>query len=101
MWALPQVEALQEAVEHVIDSNQRDGYVPTRFIQVTQRGAAPGLKQVCELLIIRGETLEYLEKALQQFPTLLTLEDFVLRHGRGWGLFRPGNSHCRGAGRLL
>ena len=30
--------------------------------------------------------LEYLEKALKQFPTLLTLEDFVSKHGTSWGI---------------
>jgi hypothetical protein len=30
-------------------------------------------------LIEKGETLQYLETALQRFPTLLTLEDFVSR----------------------
>ena len=41
----------------------------------------PNLLSVCERLIVKGETLEYLENALKRFPTLLTLEDFVVRHG--------------------
>ncbi len=75
-------------MERVIESNSQDGYVPTRFIQATEYGRAPGLTRVCENLIQKGETLEYLEDALKKFPTLLTLEDFVARFGEGWGFSR-------------
>jgi hypothetical protein len=85
---LPAVTTLQEAVEQVINSNQRDGYVPTRFIQATEYGHASNLRAACERLIQKGETLENLEDALRKFPTLLTLEDFVSRFGDGWGFSR-------------
>lgn len=85
---LPAVTTLQEAVEKVIESNSRDGYVPSRFIQATEYGRAPSLTRVCENLIQKGETLEYPEDALKKFPTLLTLEDFVSRFGEGWGFSR-------------
>ena len=88
MRPLPVVATLQEAVERVIDSNSRDGYVPTRFIQATEYGRAPALTRVCENLIQKGETLEYLEDALEKSPTLLTLEDLVSRFGEGWGFSR-------------
>lgn len=84
MRPLPSVASLKEAVETVIDSNKKDGYPPTRFIGATQNGAAPELKKICERLIVRGETLEYLESALVRFPTLLTIEDFVARQGQLW-----------------
>ena len=88
MRLLPAVTTLQEAVEQVIKSNQRDGYVPTRFIQATEYGRASNLRAVCERLIQKGEVLENLEDALRKFPTLLTLEDFVSRFGDGWDFSR-------------
>ena len=88
MRPLPAATTLQEAVKKVVESNSRDGYVPSRFIQATEYGRAAGLTRVCENLIQKGETLEYLEDALKKFPTLLTLEDFVSRYGEDWGLSR-------------
>lgn len=40
---------------------------------------------MCGRLITKGDTLEYLDSALRRFPTLLTLEDLVCRHGGEWG----------------
>jgi len=85
MHSLPNVQTLQQAVREVIESNEGDGYVPTRFIQATDSGDVPDLLSVCKRLIAKGETLEYLENALKRFPTLLTLEDFVSQHGTAWG----------------
>ena len=85
MRLLPSVETLQEAVIRVIESNKNDGCLPTRFIQVTQEGYAPDLPVICDRLITKGETLEWLESALRRFHTLLTLEDFVALHGLHWG----------------
>jgi hypothetical protein len=83
---LPQADNPQQAVRLVIASNRSDGYTPTRFIQVTEDGYADDLLDRCAKLIEKGETLEYLASALQRYPTLLTLEDFVARFGAGWGL---------------
>jgi len=88
MRQLPNVKTLKEAVKEVIESNKSDGYIPTRFIQATGSGDEPDLLSVCERLIVKGETLEYLERALKRFPTLLTLEDFVVRQGITWGFSR-------------
>jgi hypothetical protein len=82
---LPNPPTLSDAVQEVINSNSADGYTPTRFMGATQSGLAPNLLGVCSKLINRGETLEWLEKALQSFPTLLTLEDLVCHYGSGWG----------------
>lgn len=86
MRQMPSVETLREAVQQVIESNKRDGYVPTRFIQITEEGNAAGLLGICEGLISSGETLEWLESALRRYPTALTLEDFVARLGASWGM---------------
>jgi len=88
MRKLPDVQTLRGAVQEVIESNKNDGYVPARFIQATGNGDKPDLLTVCEGLITKGETLEYLEDAVKRFPTLLTLEDFVVGHGIAWG-FSP------------
>ena len=85
MRLLPQVQDLRQAVRAVVDSNKNDGYIPTRFIQATGNGDRPDLLSVCNRLIMKGETLEYLESALRRSPTLLTLEDFVSKHGVTWG----------------
>ena len=85
MRQLPNVQILREAVRAVIESNTSDGYVPTRFIQATCNGDDPNLPLVCERLISKGETLAYLEDALTRVPTLLTLEDFAVKHGTSWG----------------
>ena len=82
---MPQADSLHQAVQIVIASNRSDGYPPTRFIQVTEGGYADNLLELCNRLIEKGETLQYLESAFGRFPTLLTLEDFVSRFGVGWG----------------
>jgi hypothetical protein len=74
--------SLGKAVERVVTSNRKDGYLPTRFIQITEGGYAGDLLERCARVIEKGETLQYLEIALQRFPTLLTLEDFVSRKER-------------------
>jgi hypothetical protein len=83
---LPHPHSLSAAVRAVIDSNRADGYPPNRFVGATQDGLAPNLLAVCCKLINKGETLEWLEKALQSHPTLLTLEDLVCCYGSSWGL---------------
>jgi len=88
MRQLPCVQTLEEAVKEVIASKKSDGYRPTRFAEATGNGDEPNLLSVCERLIVKGETLEYLERAVQRFPTLLTLEDFVVKHGMAWGFSR-------------
>lgn len=85
MRTLPSVTTLQQAVMEVIKSNTHDGYPPRRFVQATEDGYAEGLLQICERLIGKGETLEYIEQALLKYPTLLTLEDLVAVHGAEWG----------------
>ena len=82
---LPHPPSLSAAVREVIDSNRVDGYLPTRFIGATHDGLAVNLLTVCSKLINKGETLEWLEKALQSFPMLLTLEDLVCCYGISWG----------------
>jgi len=85
MRSLPIPPTLGDAVRCVIDSNRSDGYNPTRFTQATMDGTAPDLLSVCQRLINKGETLEYIDAALRRFPTLLTLEDLGSRRGSDWG----------------
>ena len=82
---LPNPRDLKAAVRCVIESNSADGYVPSRFIQATGDGTAPDLLAICRRLITKGETLQYLDSALKQFSTLLTLEDLVSWRGAEWG----------------
>jgi len=86
MRMMPHVTTLQEAVQEVIRSNQADGYPPTRFIQMTEHGHADNLVSICQRIILKGETLEAIERALASHPNLLTIEDFVARYGGAWGM---------------
>jgi hypothetical protein len=85
MRSLPNVSSLQEAVKEVIKSNKADGYPPNRFIQATRDGYAPNLPEICNGLITKGETLQWLEEAFKKHSDLLTLEDFVSKYGKQWG----------------
>ena len=85
MRPLPTPQTLSAAVRLVIESNREDGYTPTRLIQFTQEGFARNLIAVCSRLINKGEILEWLERALERHPMLLTLEDFVCLRGSEWG----------------
>ena len=82
---LPTVRTVNEAVRFVINSNREDGYVPSRFIQITQNGDAPNILEVCRRLINKGELLETLEKDFAKYPGMVTIEDFVGRQGDEWG----------------
>lgn len=94
---MPNPATLKDAVLFVIDSNIRDGYPPTRFIQATQSGEAANLLEVCQRLIDKAEILEWLEKALRKYPTLITIEDFIQSRGRDWGFndVTVENAHAR------
>lgn len=87
MRPLPKVQSLKEAVERVIESNIEDGYRPRDFIKATEYGNAPDLPAVCSRLIYSAEALQFIEDKIEDIPTLLTLEDFVCRHGSEWKLF--------------
>ena len=82
---LPTVSTLNDAVRYVIDSNRADGYVPSRFMQITANGDLPNLLEVCKRLINKGELLETLEKDFAKYPAMVTIEDFVARRGSEWG----------------
>lgn len=94
---LPNVRTLNDAVRFVIDSNTKDGYVPSRFIQITQNGDAPNIFEVCRRLITKGELLETLEKDFAKYPAMVTIEDFVAERGREWGFddVTIGNAQAR------
>lgn len=83
---LPALQTLALAVTEVIRSNKADGYNPVRFAQATEYGYAKDLVTRCENLILKGETLAYLDGAIRVTPTLVTLEDFVTMYGLKWGL---------------
>ena len=85
MRPMPTPKNLVAAVQCVIESNRADGYVPTRFIQITEDGTAPNLLAICTRLINKGELLEYLESAVKACPKLLLLEDLVSKQGAEWG----------------
>jgi len=82
---LPHVRTLSEAVCYVIESNIEDGYRPMRFIQITERGTAVDLLNICRRLITKAELLEFLEQDFQRYPNMIVLEDFVKDRGAEWG----------------
>ena len=76
--------SLREAVRIVISQGE-GGRPPRVFAEATQYGDAPDLVTVCSNFINRGETLQYLENELRNFPYMRTIEDFVCRYGMTWG----------------
>ena len=83
---LPTPTTLRDAVETVIVQNTEIGYTPTRFIMAVRRVEDTGLVKVCTELICNPATLEALEKALDSYPNLLTLEDLLVgsTYGQDW-----------------
>jgi hypothetical protein len=84
MRLLPKANTLRDAVQEVIKSNIKDQYRPNRFINVVSVSDAE-LKEVCERLICKTESLPALFEAFQKHRDLLTLEDFVSHYGETWG----------------
>jgi hypothetical protein len=84
--SLPPATTLPPAVNRVIVSNIGDGWRPSRFIQVTQSGAAENLGAVGENLILSGEAQGYVIDAFRrdQLP-YLTIEDYESQRGADWG----------------
>jgi hypothetical protein len=82
---LPKVNNLREAVEEVIKNNQREGYPPNRFRNMT-RVHNNELPSVCRSLVISRDALSYLFDALRSYPNLLSIEDFISHYGEQWGL---------------
>ncbi len=84
---VPNPSVLSDAVREIIRQNKAVGYNPTRFIAATKEGAADNLVAVCTNLILKPETHEWLQKAVEANPSILTLEDLVTHsaHGREWG----------------
>ena len=82
---IPNVNSLREAVQYVIKNNSDAGYRPTYFIQDT---SCPDreLPWRCIKLIHSQNALISVYSALERFPEMITLEDFVARYGEDWNL---------------
>lgn len=85
----------------VIEQNVSVGYVPGDFIHITCTAEDYALLEVCQNLIMKAETLQWLEQALAKHPDLLTLEDLVLRYGAEWGFSEAVISEARGRSELF
>ena len=72
---------LREAVRKVIRDNKAEGYNPIRFIQITGNGDKPELLSVCQQLLRSDTAFEAMDNALQEYDSLLTIEDFVVYWG--------------------
>lgn len=83
---VPNPGNLREAVQLVIDQNRRVGYSPNRFRQITEDGEANDLVDVCDRQIRSNDTLHMLLDVMDEFPSLLTLEDLVVHCLDGAGL---------------
>lgn len=68
---------LKEAVKEVIRQNKSIGYLPSRFISITQGGNADNLGEVVKNLVLKAELLEELEKAIKKYGDVLTIEDLI------------------------
>ena len=87
MQQLPSPRTLQAAVQEVIRQNQGVGYNPTWFISTVEGGYAPDLVGACNRLIFSPEAVAYLERGVSSHPSLLTLEDLIVKseYGGEWG----------------
>jgi hypothetical protein len=77
---------LHEAVKLVIKQNKSRGCVPTRFITMTQDGNAENLEEIISKLVLKKELLEYLEKGIQKYGNLLSIEDLIANKDDGFNL---------------
>jgi hypothetical protein len=67
----------------VIDQWQGDP--ATYFIEATQGRSGQDLVAAVSRMIRKTSAVEYREKELGKYPSLLTIEDYVWRYGLGWG----------------
>ncbi len=93
--AIARSHSLQRAVRNVIENNAALGFPAVRFRQATQEGQHPELLRVCEELILNPSAFAAMERAVQQYPGFLTLEDYAARWGREWGLSALAVEHAR------
>ena|SRR5450631_3263882 len=85
---LPTAQTLRDAVLRVIE--QPDGWQNvSRFVAATEYGDAPNLVDRIRNLIMNPETVAFRERELEDFPYLLTIEDYVWRYGSLWGFDEP------------
>ena len=80
---IPHVNSLREAGRFVIKNNREAGYTPTYFIQDTSCSDSE-LPGQCIKLIHSPNALMAVYRALERFPEMITLEDFVARYGEDW-----------------
>lgn len=89
---IPTVNSLREAVKYVIKNNTDAGYRPSYFIQDTSCSdrELPGR---CIKLIHSLNALNAIYRALEKFPEIITLEDFIVQYGKEWGF--PSETICK------
>lgn len=87
--------SLREAVIRVIEQNKSRGYLPARFIQMTENGYAQNLAQACENLLTSPNAFEQVERAIRNDPELLTLEDEIAKSLNGFGLSNAAVEQAR------
>ena len=73
---IPDLSNLREAVKAIINQNTELGYTPTRFIGVVSVKDS-SLSGICSNLLSSPKAIEAMEKAVQKYPELLTLEDIL------------------------
>ena len=85
---IPNSETLSEACQEIIEQNKSVGYIPTLFISETENGHANNLVAVCHKVIYSPTALEQLEKAVQRYRRVLSLEDLICysTHSATWGI---------------
>lgn len=81
---LPPANNLDEAVQQVIHSNKKDGYVPSYFIREAAGKTGADLWHVCRKLLHSDGALSNIAHQLTKHPNILTIEDYVCRFGASW-----------------
>lgn len=69
---------LRQAVELIIEQNKSLKYVPTYFIRITADKDDFQLSEAIRGLILKPELLEDLEKKINKYGSILTIEDLVV-----------------------
>ena len=87
-FEIPDIEniSLSQAVKLVIEQNKSIKYNPKEFRKMTQEGNAENLGKIITNLVLKKELLEELEKAIEKYGNLLTIEDLIATKKDGFGL---------------
>jgi len=78
-------ETLKGAVSFIIKQNKEIGYIPHRFISITQNGNAGNLEEIISRLVLKAELLEEIEGQIKEHSDMITIEDLIMGEENNFG----------------